>query len=219
MSRSARALALVTPLVGMMLFAPPAVATGGHGSQGHGHDHEVEADLDPIPGNGVHGGGEAEVEFDRHGQIDEFELEAHGLLADHPHAAHIHFGEQARHECPTLADDTDEDGHLNTTEGASAYGPVVMSLTTEGDTSPASVLAIDRYDTATNGTIDYEREELLELDQEIAPAIAAGKGVVVIHGVDYNGNGTYDFDAGVSDLDPSLPTEATDPALCGVLED
>jgi hypothetical protein len=218
MSKTARALALVTPLVGMMLFAPSAVATGDHDS--HAHDHEVEADLDPIPGSGVHGGGEAEVEFDRHGQISEFDVEAYGLLADHPHAAHIHFGEQARHECPTLADDTNDDGHLNTTEGAPAYGPIALSLTTEGDTSPASALAIDRFDTATNGTIDYERRaELFELDREIAEAIAAGKGVVVIHGVDYNGNGTYDFDAGVSDLDPSLPTEATDPAMCGVLED
>jgi hypothetical protein len=217
MSKTTRALALVTPLVGMMLFAPPAGASGDHDSDKH--DHEVEAELHPIPGNGVEGHGEAEVEFNRHGQIDEFEVEAQGLLPDLPHAAHIHYGEEARHECPTLADDTNEDGHLNTTEGAPAYGPVVFSLTTEGDTSPESFLAIDRFDTATNGTIDYEREELFELDQEIAEAIAAGEGVVVIHGVDYNGNGTYDFDAGVSDLDPSLPTEATDPALCGVLKD
>jgi hypothetical protein len=41
---------------------------------------------------------------------------------------------------------------------------------------------------------------------------------VVIHGVDYNKDGTYSGDA-VSDLDESLPTEATDPAMCGVLED
>jgi hypothetical protein len=39
---------------------------------------------------------------------------------------------------------------------------------------------------------------------------------VVIHGVDYNGDGKYSGDT-TSDLDPSLPTEATDPALCGVL--
>ncbi len=222
MSKTARTLALVTPLVGMMMFAPPVGASGGHDDDDHhddGHSHEVVADLDPIPGSGVHGSGHAEVEFDQHGGIREFELRAEGLLAAHPHAAHIHFGEQARHECPTLADDTNEDGHLNTTEGAPAYGPVVMSLTKTGDVSPASVLAIDRYDTASGGDLDYEREEHFDIDQEVAAAIAAGKGVVVIHGVDYNGNGTYDFDAGVSDLDPSLPTEATDPALCGVLKD
>ena len=37
--------------------------------------------------------------------------------------------------------------------------------------------------------------------------------------MDYNGNGMYDFDsAGASELDPSLPAEATDPAVCGVLK-
>ena len=218
MSKTARTLALVTPLVGIMLFAPPAGASGNNDDDGH--SQEVVADLDPIPGSGVRGSGQAEVEFDRHGRISEFELRAEGLLRAAPHAAHIHFGEQARHECPTLADDTNEDGHLNTTEGAPAYGPVVMSLTKTGDVSPASVLAIDRYDTASGGDLDYEREELFDIiDDEVAAAIAAGKGVVVVHGVDYNDNGMYDFDAGVSDLDPSLPTEATDPALCGVLED
>ena len=34
--------------------------------------------------------------------------------------------------------------------------------------------------------------------------------------MDHNGNGKYDGDV-KSDLDPALPTEATDPALCGVL--
>ena len=38
----------------------------------------------------------------------------------------------------------------------------------------------------------------------------------MIHGVDYNDNGEYDGDA-KSDLDDSLPAEATDPATCGVL--
>ncbi len=37
-----------------------------------------------------------------------------------------------------------------------------------------------------------------------------------MHGVDHNDNGKYDGDT-KSDLDPSLPTEATDPAICGVL--
>ena len=220
MSKTARTLALVTPLVGMMMFAPPVGASGGHDDDGHHDDdgghHEVVADLHPIPGSGVHGSGHAEVEFDQHGHISEFELRAEGLLPAHPHAAHIHFGEQARHECPTLADDTNEDGHLNTTEGAPAYGPVVVSLTTKGDTSPESVLAITRYDTASNGTIDYEREEHVPTSPEVAAAIAAGEAVVVIHGVDYNGDGVYSGET-PSDLDETLPTEATDPALCGVL--
>ena len=143
-----------------------------------------------------------------------FDVAAQGLLAGSPHAAHIHFGAQARHECPTASEDTDGNGHLNTSEGAPAYGPVAVSLTTEGDTSPESVLAVDRY--ATGPDIDYSRSDV-QVSEELANAIVAGQGVAVVHGVDYNGNGMYDGDAGMSDLDPSLPAEATDPAICGVL--
>ena len=214
MKKTVRALALAAPMVGMALFAAPASA-GGDDYYG---DSEVVAHLAPIPGNGVDGSGKAVVEFEDGGQIDRFELSAWGLLADAPHAAHIHFGEQARQECPGLEDDTNGDGRLNTTEGAPAYGPIVVSLTTEGDTTPASALAIDRFDAADDGTIDYEREELIATSDEVAQAIADGKGVVVVHGVDYNGDGVYSGDV-PSDLDPSLPTEATDPALCGVLEE
>ncbi len=216
MSKTARALILAVPLVSLSLIAAPAGASGDTNDR---NGSEVEADLHPLPGTGIKGGGEAEVEFNRHGQIDEFDVQARGLLADAPHAAHIHFGEQARHECPTLADDTSGDGRLTTLEGAPAYGPVVVSLTKTGDTSPASVLAVDRFDFATDGTIDYEREGMVDVEDDVAQAIRDGEAVVVIHGVDYNGNGVYDFDAGVSDLDPSLPAEATNPALCGVLED
>lgn len=40
----------------------------------------------------------------------------------------------------------------------------------------------------------------------------------MIHGVDYNNNGRYDFEGGgTSELAP-VPAEATDPAACGVLK-
>ena len=43
-----------------------------------------------------------------------------------------------------------------------------------------------------------------------------GEFAIVQHGVDLNGNGVYDEGAaGPSDLDPSLPQEATIPATCG----
>lgn len=144
-------------------------------------------------------------------------VRAHGLAPDLPHAQHIHYGEQARHECPTAADDSNGDFRLTTVEGVPAYGPVAVSLTTSGDTSPDSVLAVDRYPTAPDGHVHYERT--IKTSGEVARAIRSGEGVVVIHGVDYNGNGEYDFEsAGASELDENLPAEATDPALCGVLK-
>ena len=130
-------------------------------------------------------------------------MAASGLLADSPHAAHIHFGAEARHECPAAADDAKDDGTLNTTEGGPAYGAIVVSLTKTGDTSPASGLAVDRFDTAPGGRISYERGSI-KVSPGVAQAIADGKSVVVIHGVDHNDNGTYDGDT-KSDLDPSLP--------------
>ena len=176
-------------------------------------DGSVNANLKPNPGSGVTGSGTAMVKVS--GSTITVTMAATGLLANQPHAAHIHFGADARHECPTIADDTNKDGHLNTTEGGPAYGPIVVSLTKTGDTSPASGLAVDRFDTAPGGKISYERGSIA-VSPEVATAITKGQAVVVIHGVDYNGDGKYSGDV-KSDLDPSLPTEATDPALCGVL--
>lgn len=219
MSKTARGLVLIAPLVGLSLFAPPAGADMGE-DRPEPREREVVADLDPVPGSGLTGDGHAEVEFDQEGVIDEYEVVARGLLAGAPHAVHIHFGEDARHECATLADDTNDNGRLTTVEGAPAYGPVQLSLTTSGDTSPASLLAVDRFNTAPGGLMHYERDGVFETAKGVAEAIAEGEGVVVVHGVDYNGNGTYDFEgAGASDLNEMVPEEATAPAMCGVLED
>jgi hypothetical protein len=184
------------------LAAGPAFANGS-----------VNANLEPVPGSEVNGSGTAMVSVT--GNTITVTMAAMGLLPDNPHAAHIHFGADARHECPTLGDDKDKNGSLNTTEGVPAYGPIVVSLTKTGDTSAASGLAVDRFDTAKGGKISYERGSI-QVAPEVADAISKGQSVVVIHGVDHNHDGKYSGDT-KSDLDPSLPTEATDPALCGAL--
>jgi hypothetical protein len=150
------------------------------------------------------------------GQTITVSMAAMGLLAGSPHAAHIHYGSDARHECPSLGqDDKNDNGRLTTSEGAPAYGGIVVSLTKTGDTSPESGLAVDRFDTAKGGKISYERGSI-KVSSEVADDILSGESVVVIHGVDYNNDGKFSGKA-KSDLDPSLPAEATDPALCGVL--
>jgi hypothetical protein len=174
---------------------------------------DLTASLQPVALNGVDGSGTALVTV-RGTRID-IAMAASGLLADAPHAAHIHFGADARHECPGASDDLDTSGTLNTSEGGPAYGPVAVSLTKTGDTSPASALAIDRFDTAPRGNLTYERGQI-KVSQDVAKAVTRGEAVIVIHGVDHNHSGAYDG-ATASDLDPSLPTEATDPALCGVI--
>ena len=173
----------------------------------------LHAHLNPLNNSGARG--HADVVF--HGHRASVDIDAYGLARGLPHAEHIHFGADARHECPSVFEDANHDFRLTTAEGVPAYGPVKKSLTTSGDTSPASALAVDRFPTAPKGAIHYNRT--IDFNSAaVARAIRNGKGVIVIHGVDYNGNGMYDFaSAGKSDLDPSLPAEATDPALCGVL--
>src|SRR5699024_7095059 len=126
-------------------------------------------------------------------------LTADGLLAGSPHAAHIHYGADARNTCPVAGDDANGDGHLNTTEGHPAYGMIALSLTTSGDTSPKSALAIDRFDTAKGGNIDYKRGSV-KVSDKVAEQILSGDAVIVVHGVDYNKDGKYSGDT-KSDLD------------------
>jgi hypothetical protein len=171
------------------------------------------AELTPLNNSGVFGEADAHIE---NGEL-EVDLQANHLLRGMPHAEHIHFGAQARQECPSVRDDDNGDHRLNTAEGIPAYGPVKVSLTTKGDTSAKSTLAVTRYPMAPKGTIHYNRQGI-EVSKSVARAIRHGKAVLVIHGIDYNGNGKYDFSAGRSELDPTLPAEATDPVTCGVLE-
>jgi hypothetical protein len=212
--RNATRTALAAPVIGVALLftAGPAAAADG----------SVQADLTPVPVSGPEGAsGQGMVEIS--GTTLSFTLAAQGLLADQPHAAHIHFGADARHECPTAADnnaapldgETAPETHVTTTEGGPAYGEIVVSLTTEGDTSPTSGLAVDRF--PVGDKFEYSRGDV-QVSEEVAQAILAGQSVAVIHGVDYDGDGAYSAgDRGMSDLDPSLPGEATDPAICGVL--
>jgi hypothetical protein len=211
--RSMTRTALAAPVLGFAaLFALAGPAAAADGS--------VMADLSPTPVNPVDGSGEAMVEIS--GTTLSFTLAAQGL-ANLPHAAHIHYGDAARNECPTASDnnaaplegETNEAEHFTTTEGAPAYGEIVVSLTKSGDSSPDSGLAVDRFAAGTE--FEYSRGDV-QVTEELAQDILSGESVVVIHGVDHDGDGALSpGDRGVSDLDPKLPGEATDPALCGVL--
>ncbi len=202
---------LASAALAMSLVPGSAVASGDVSAR-HGGT-VTKAHLDSLNNSGAKGHAEVRTR-NRKLQI---EVHARGLVKGMPHAQHIHFGATARHECPSAAkDDANGDFRITTLEGAPAYGPVKVSFTTSGPTGAGSVLAVKRFPTAPEGKIDYARHT--RTSKAVARAIRRGDAVVVVHGVDYNGNGKYDFrSAGKSDLDPSLPAEATDPALCGVL--
>ena len=186
-------------------LASMAFAQGSTGSR------YFEAELNPLNRSGADGHAILKKEGDRRVQT---RIVTTDMAPNLPHAQHIHGFKKAVSECPTLAL-SGRDNLITTAEGLPAYGPIQTSLTTRGDTSPASGLAVSRFPVANSlGFLRYERTF------SVSPNVYRnlGKKAIVQHGVDLNHNGRYDFKAaGRSELDPSLPQEATIPANCGVI--
>lgn len=144
-------------------------------------------------------------------------IQGQGFFDGFPHAMHLHGEPGGDNVCGPLNPeeagfddkDADGDGILSVIEGAADYGPVAASLTTEGDTSPESALAVDRF--PATSTLDYERT--FEVSDDIARNLSSLH--IVVHALDLDGSGeigTVDIE---SSLDPELPIEATAPAACG----
>ena len=153
---STSALALIATA---SLGAAPAFAGGPahQTSKGAAKTVTLKAELTELNDSGASGTATAVV---RGKKIRHIEVHASGLTPDAPHAQHIHYGQQALNECPTLALDSNGDGRLNTVEGVPAYGPVVVSLNTTGGTTPASFLDVSRFPVAQGGSYDYSRKNI-----------------------------------------------------------
>ncbi|MFF7609221.1 hypothetical protein [Streptomyces parvulus] len=142
-------------------------------------------------------------------------IQAEGLVPGAPHAQHIHGSTKGMDfHCPDASADKNGDKIVSTVEGLPSYGDINISLTTSGDTSKDSGLAVDRMPTADkDGKLSYERT--IGVSQAVADHFKDLH--IVQHGIDANDNGKYDADAGKSELDPKLPLEATAPANCGMV--
>ena len=188
-----------------LTLASVAFAQGGMDKKKFG------AELEPLNRSGASG----HADLTKGSGTLNVNILSEGMAPELPHAQHIHGMAQAISECPTLAADDNGDGLINTVEGLPSYGPIVVSLTTSGDTSPASALAVSRFPVANaDGDLSYSRS--FTVSSKVLKNL--GDFAIVQHGVDLNGNGVYDFEAaGASELDPSLPQEATIPANCGVI--
>jgi hypothetical protein len=145
-----------------------------------------------------------------------------GFIPNTPHPQHLHGAAGQRHYfCPPASVDQNGDGQVATEEAENQYGGITVSLTTTGDTSLNSALALERMPVAdAQGNLDYERT---------IPAQAVPEGMLrslphmhlVLHGVDVNGNGRYDM-AGLGEsvfasaqgVD-GIPEELTNPSACG----
>jgi serine/threonine protein kinase len=165
----------------------------------------------PVPTNRVNGAGTASVRLN--GDVATVTITTHGLLNGAPHALHIHAGGLGI--CPPASAARLHNGNLSisTTDGIHFYGPPQVALTTTGDTSPRSIVDFTRYPAV--GDIQYTRK--VTVPPKVAAEIRRHNAVIVIHGIDWNGNGIYDNVLDRSDLSNSLTGESTAPALCGPL--
>jgi hypothetical protein len=202
-----KALALPTIAIAAAAFPLMAMST----ASAHEGATSYQADLASVNSSGVTGTGMVTLD----GNSATVMIEATGLLAGSPHAQHFHIG--ALGSCPSngLEDDADKDGWVSVSEAAKYYGAIGSSLTLTGPTDPGSGLAVDRFPTAEGGSESYSRT--FEVTDDVHKAFEAGTAVIVVHGVDKDGSGAYDGDI-KSDLDPTLPMEATAPAACGGLK-
>lgn len=167
--------------------------------------------LNPVNGSG--GSGMATLTV--HGDRATVDLSYTGLATTfggnpYPHVQHIHIG--ANGTCPTMGDDKNGDGIVDTVEGQPDYGMVGTTLSTKGSTGPKA--ATDLKVVPSGGSADYHRTFLL--NSATMNALQSGTGVVVVHGLD---PATLSKKAQneKSNLVPSLPLAATAPALCGAL--
>ncbi len=98
-------------------------------------------------------------------------------------------------------------------DGLPDYGPIQVSFTTSGDTSPASGLALDRMPVAgDNEKLTYDRT--IDVPAEVAEHLDEKH--IVIHGHDIDGDGGYDAGP-ITAL--GAPLEAELPVACGEIRE
>lgn len=202
------------------LAAGAAPAMAGHDTNPSGPVASYTYVLDAVQPAAVpnaEANGKTRVKALPNGKV-QVKVTASGLAPNLPHAMHLHGvdGSAADQGCPGPAQ-AGPDGVVTVVDGLDFYGGILASLTTRGDTSPASALALDRFPVADEqGRLRYSRTFRNE-----AAFDNAGTVQVVVHGIDFDGNGAYafneddEFSSRGSSLDPSIPLEATVPVLCG----
>jgi len=178
-----------------------------------GQERMYRANLTALNKSDDRGNSTVLMKFNNNGT---FTVRTTGSSANLPHAQHVHIG--GTNSCPDISADKDGDGLINTGEGEPSYGPIAVSLTTSGDASKDSGVAVDRFPVANaDGTVTYERT--LELPKGVTEEMIT-QGVIVTHGVSelFDDKAKYDGEK-KSDIPGTeeLPLEATIPATCGKL--
>lgn len=192
----------------MLVAAAGTAAAAGHGpGQGNADRGNAPAlyafDAPELNNSGVDAAAQVQVRGDE----VRVQVRVKGASPELPHAMHIHAGT----ECPP-EEAAGDDGILTVLEGVPFYGGIAQSLTTTGDASGDSALALDRFPVANeDGNFVYNRTFTVgdDIPADVVENITDGH--IVVHGFDTSGDGTYaDSDA------PLLQgNEATLPVACG----
>lgn len=145
-------------------------------------------------------------------------MSVEGAAPGLPHLQHIHgsLDPGVNNSCPTAdaRDGMTDDGLISLVEGLPFYGGIQLSLTKRGPSSPASGLVLKRFPVADeSGRYNYRR--VFRVSDSLAERLQHLH--VVVHGIDINDNGEYDFLSGVSSVSDDIPMETTIPAACSGL--
>lgn len=163
-------------------------------------------------------GGTATLAIDEAGNLT-VTITASGLAPNLPHLQHLH----RHYPCPTRSADHDRDGYVSASESTLMDSDIFISLTTTGDTTWTSGLAVNRMPLAdAQGNLSYQRT-IPAAELPAGTAEHLGDLQLLQHGVDANHNGTYDL-AGLGESTfarevgvPNIPEEETAPATCGLV--
>ncbi|MCW2243558.1 hypothetical protein [Azospirillum canadense] len=123
--------------------------------------------LEPANNSGAHGVGLLTL-----GQNTlTVDVAASGLTPNRPHPFHIHgFADDRPSQLPTIAQDTDRDGFVESSEGSVVFGPVIFAM--GEDSPPAQELALNAFPTAdAAGNIDFRRVFTFDLNNSQQSAI------------------------------------------------
>lgn len=196
-------------------LALTAVSATGSRSADSADPERYRAALTPVPHDRAADGGSvatARAKLTLHGNTLSVKLKARGLSPDLPHAAHIHGKDHPEvATCPGADRRVGgvSDSLIETADGLADYGPILVSFTTSGDTSPASGLALARMPIAQdNGKFTFERD--IPVPSEVADHLDEKH--IVIHGHDIDGDGAYN-PGPITAL--GAPLEAELPVACG----
>ena len=164
------------------------VTLAGSGTANAADSWSFQAALDPITVNRVTGNGASWITVT--GNTAEVKIQVNGLLDGAPHAQHIHVDAQGS----ARPQPQQHNGlpSITVADGAPFYGPIGTSLTIDGDTSRPHGLAVTQF--PSTGSYTYSRT--IELDPNVVANLQKGTAVLVVHGIDYNNNGTVRRRAG-----------------------